>query len=579
MKEKNLFDILENAENDSMDRLIDKCPEISDEQLDRILEMSERKYTMKKGEKMNTESNIEMTGNNVVAGVERVSRPSWIRPLSMAASVVLVAGIIVGSTALIKKNSKKPEDNMIVTPGATVTSAITKATETTEITTEASTTEMTTFNSFDDTDLKPFAGKWKFIASETNNVDVDGKTIGYIEINENGTYKLFGTDGSVETGTVSRSFEEIAGTKITKLDFTGGMPLETGSYYYDETLDVLHFGNGDAARLIRVTEDTTVEKVDVKKLAGSWSYMELDQAYLPDYKVASVGSLNISEDGTYTYTDNAGKTTSGTVETGVETIEGTTAQTVRFLENGEFKFGGYYNWGQDTISIGNGGLAYLCRTDSDVSIDEITGKWNYQEADAGTTVDEWSYLKGTMEVMNDSTYTFTDLDGNTTKGKIEIVYENNEEMFNFYEGLDSDAMLRFTATYKRNKPNVLSLGNSGHSCFRRPAVCDIDVSKLAGKWDHQKSDSAFSDESDIFNMGVMIIDENGDYTYTDSFGKIASTGTISTRCEEYANGSTINMIDFVSGSTVHFTAYYNDNEPDSLYLGNGGISRFHRADQ
>ena len=309
--------------------------------------------------------------------------------------------------------------------------------------------------------------------------------------------------------------------------------------------------------------------------------MELDQAYLPENKVSSVGSLNISEDGTYTYTDNAGKTTSGTVETGVEKIADTAMQTVSFLENGEFKFGGYYNWGQDTISIGNGGLAYLCRTDSYVSIDEITGKWNYQEADAGTTVDEWSYLNGTMEVMNDSTYTFTDLDGNTTKGKIEIAYENNEEMFYFYEGLDSGAMLRFTATYKRNKPDVLSLGNSGHSCFRRPADnnSDIDFSKLAGKWDHQRSESSFADESDIFNMGVMVIGEDGTYTYTDSFGKIASTGTLRTNSEEFADGTSLKMIDFVSGTTVHFSAYYNENEPDSLYLGNGGITRFQRADK
>ena len=44
MREKDLFDILENAENDSMERLIDKCPELSDEQLDRILAMSEKKF-------------------------------------------------------------------------------------------------------------------------------------------------------------------------------------------------------------------------------------------------------------------------------------------------------------------------------------------------------------------------------------------------------------------------------------------------------------------------------------------------------------------------------------------------------
>ncbi|WP_295092598.1 hypothetical protein [Ruminococcus sp.] len=48
MKNKNIFDILENAEYDSMERLIDKCPLISDEQLDKIYVMSEKKFKKEK---------------------------------------------------------------------------------------------------------------------------------------------------------------------------------------------------------------------------------------------------------------------------------------------------------------------------------------------------------------------------------------------------------------------------------------------------------------------------------------------------------------------------------------------------
>ena len=104
MKDEKIFDILENAENDSMDRLIDKCPEISDEQLDRILVMSERKFKMKDKETTRAKKdNIKVTENNVVEGVDRVRRPAWLRPVSAAASLILVIGIIAGSTALIKK--------------------------------------------------------------------------------------------------------------------------------------------------------------------------------------------------------------------------------------------------------------------------------------------------------------------------------------------------------------------------------------------------------------------------------------------------------------------------------------------
>ncbi|WP_164174920.1 hypothetical protein [Ruminococcus flavefaciens] len=84
MKEKNLFDILENSENDSMERLIDKCPEISDEQLDRIFKMSEKKFRKQRAEKERTErdNTIKMTENDVVEGVEHSKRPVWLTPLT-----------------------------------------------------------------------------------------------------------------------------------------------------------------------------------------------------------------------------------------------------------------------------------------------------------------------------------------------------------------------------------------------------------------------------------------------------------------------------------------------------------------
>ena len=585
MKDKKIFDILEDAENESMDRLIDKCPEISDEQLDRILDMSERKFNMKKADKNLRDTNIKMTDSAmVVEGVERSKRPAWIAPLSTAASLVLVAGIVIGSTALIKKNSKKPGNEGIVPQGATVSTTLVTGTESATVTTQPVTGDEYTYLDPDSTDLAPFAGKWKFIASETNNVDVDGKTIGYVEINTNGTYTLTGTDGSVETGDVKRGYEEIGGTKVIKLDFYGGKPIESGSYYLGDDLDTLHFGNGDAARLIRVKEETTTEKVDVKTLAGTWSYMELDQAYLPDNKVKAIGTLKISEDGTYTYKDSNGTITTGTVDTGIEMIADSAMQTVNFLENGEFKFGGYYNWGWDTISVGNGGLAYLCRTSDaavSVNVDDILGEWNYQVADEGAAVNEWSHLQGTVDIKADATYTFTDLDGNSTEGRIEIKYEGSGEfvtpMIYFYDGLGADAEIRFAAAYNKNDPEVLSFGNSRHSCFRRPKGSNIDLSGLAGTWTHQRSDSAFNDESDIFDMGTMTIGEDGTYTYTDSFGKIASNGVLRTRCEEYADGTTLDMVEFVNGTRVDFTAYYNESEPDMLSLGNGGSMRFKRS--
>lgn len=110
MKDKNLFDMLENAEDDTMEKLTENCPEISDAKLEELLAETERRYTMKKKEigKIRENTNT-MNNEDSVSGVDRVKRPSWLRPLALAASFVLIAGTVVGSVALMK--NAKPDKN------------------------------------------------------------------------------------------------------------------------------------------------------------------------------------------------------------------------------------------------------------------------------------------------------------------------------------------------------------------------------------------------------------------------------------------------------------------------------------
>ncbi len=110
MKDKNLFDMLENAEDDTMEKLTENCPEISDAKLEELLAETERRYTMKKKEIEKIRENTNtMNNEDSVSGVDRVKRPSWLRPLALAASVVLIAGTVVGSVALMK--NAKPDKN------------------------------------------------------------------------------------------------------------------------------------------------------------------------------------------------------------------------------------------------------------------------------------------------------------------------------------------------------------------------------------------------------------------------------------------------------------------------------------
>lgn len=131
MNKKNIFDMLENAEDDSMDELTGNCPEISGEQFEKLLAGSERKYKMKKEEIERTRKDNNISGDEVtVSGVDRVKRPVWLPPLITAASLVLVTGTVLGSVLLLNRNGGINGGGS-VTPAATAVATDKNSTETT----------------------------------------------------------------------------------------------------------------------------------------------------------------------------------------------------------------------------------------------------------------------------------------------------------------------------------------------------------------------------------------------------------------------------------------------------------------
>ena len=337
MKEKNIFDILENAENDSMERLIEKCPKISDEQLDKIFVMSEKKFKNQKAEKERTErdKNIKMTENDVVEGVEHSKRPAWFAPLSTAASVLLIAGIAIGSTVMLKRHTK-PNGGGVVSPAVTVTTSTGTGTGTSAVstdkngstitvtTTSTSATvvtvtnpdaEDTTEKNADTEFIKPFVGKWKYQESSTNNIsDADTiETKGTVQINEDATYTYTDNNGNVSTGTIKKVIEEIGGSEIMRLDFSGNCFKLNGAYFVESRNYELHFGNGYAARLLRYEyEDThgstasykTAYREMLKTFMDSWEYSAESRWDIQDIDGDGTPELLISKDtsgGSYIY--------------------------------------------------------------------------------------------------------------------------------------------------------------------------------------------------------------------------------------------------------------------------------------
>ena len=407
MKEKELFDVLENAEDNSMERLIEKCPEISDKQLDRILAMSERKFKMKNKE---AQRNIKKTENNVVEGVERVKRPVWLTPLSTAASLILIAGIVIGSTAIIKKSGKKSGDDEITKPAVTAATETTTATVTETVTTvtvsgttagvttyydayvtdartaetnaqltqsevteeetteSASQTETSASEVSADTELaKKFAGKWTYQELD-DSVQTEPplyNNIGTIDINEDGSYVASKIWGTFAGGIVTKGEDGfVNGRNVPTINFNIGDSddIALSGWYNEDDLTVIYIGNGGSARIVRDTgNNSDVPVVTIAELAGEWKY----QFSGDNNEQKDGGTVVIKADGTYAFDMDDGEVEAyeeGTVKIGTEEIGGAVFTTVGFYEGNNFSFGGYYNESKpDVISLGNGDVNRLVR--------------------------------------------------------------------------------------------------------------------------------------------------------------------------------------------------------------------------
>ena len=488
MKEKNLFDILENAENDSMDRLIDKCPEISDEQLDKILVMSERKFNMKKMDSNKTmRDTITMTGNDFVEGVEHVKKPAWINPLSMAASLILIAGIAIGSTAIINRKGHAPiEDNNFTPAAAVTTTTVTYATEVTssgksgsaaKTTGKADSTVTTavqattavkndTAVSGDNDFIAPFVGIWTYQESAGNYAIENGaKNIATVDIHEDATFTYVDYEGNSYEGTIRNEDEEIGGTVIKKLNFYSGDEFRFGGHYtYTETgVDTIEIGNGGMARLVRGMFSSPANRVttgvDAWGFTGEWTFFTSDLS-------SKIGTITFESNGRYTYTDTHGNTTTGLADVNAKAHSDAVYVTLTGDEGGGFK--GYYDGHADMIVFTDNPTCLVRGDKADAiengktvndSIRELSGKWNYEIADGNTTVDVSKKNNGTIEINIDSTYVYTDSDGNVSNGTVMTGLEEIGGAYFDTVYFYVNGYLQFSGYH--NEKDVISIGNGG----------------------------------------------------------------------------------------------------------------------
>lgn len=106
MKEMRGFDMLDNADDRTVD-LLSEVPVLTKEEKERMLAMSKKKL-----DKMNRESNINISNDEVeVSGVERYKRPKW-RIFTTAAACLLLVGGIGGTVFAMSRNSGAPSQQL-----------------------------------------------------------------------------------------------------------------------------------------------------------------------------------------------------------------------------------------------------------------------------------------------------------------------------------------------------------------------------------------------------------------------------------------------------------------------------------
>ena len=149
-------------------------------------------------------------------------------------------------------------------------------------------------------------------------------------------------------------------------------------------------------------------------------------------------------------------------------------------------------------------------------------------------------------------------------------YEPEEEDFyELYSGQDGEVH------YVRS--DHCTQGPSTDNASSEGEVGEISCDIIAGDWDYQVADP---DDIEKFTPnGEINIADDASYTYISLDGNTGK-GNVRVEYEEYADGSKLPMFNFYEeGDSFWIGTYYDENEPDTLWIGNGGEERLVRKGQ
>ena len=168
------------------------------------------------------------------------------------------------------------------------------------------------------------------------------------------------------------------------------------------------------------------------------------------------------------------------------------------------------------------GISVTTESDNaDADISNIVGRWKYQVAEEGKNVTVSKIDSGFIDVKDDGTYTYTDLEGNTHHGTVRVDYDTfggdyHVPFFAFYEGDEF-----FIGCYcHQNDSDVFITGNGGMSQLVRETKAQDNTETNAAP---EPADEKTADKREIaisrmedFNTIIAIMNASPMYTVVDA---------------------------------------------------------------
>ena len=209
---------------------------------------------------------------------------------------------------------------------------------------------------------------------------------------------------------------------------------------------------------------------------------------------------------------------------------------------------------------------------------EIAGEWIYQKLNTSN-----QYINnGYVNIENDGFFEFYISESGKTKyGTVQRITEYDAgklvTYFSFYEN-GTDLLTNSFSIPDEPDIRFVGYGETARMVKKEHLSEIIDFDIIAGEWEYQERERS---SSEYKTVGKMTIDTNGEFSYCSNSGSDQKSGTISVRSENYADGKEKFYYAFYDNDdkdNIWKSCFCEQADPDIYYAGNGGDSRFVRAD-